>query len=630
MRCPDCGKEVPEPLSLCPHCGLNIEETQPMKRRRGRRRRNPAGLEETIPLPILGEEERTAARLTLWQRVRVVLLAFLAFLCLLVISISLGGYAGFRQGEQARWEQRLAAAEDHYQRGLARLDAGEYELAIAEFEYVLRLNPNHPLAAQGLAEAQARLADVPTPTARPTEDIAQELYGRGKAAYEAQDWETAARALGELRGFAPDYETESVEEMLFNSLYNYGMALLAQDRLEEGIFYLDQALQIRPLDPEAMWERDLAHRYLTAVGYWGVDWERCIQRFEELYALAPAYKDVLSRLYRAHVQYGDLWAGKGEMCPAVEQYAQALELVADAQLEQKRAEAAEVCAVATPTPISPITGTLSPTSTVYVPGFQGGRLAYPAYNVQTGLYDIYAITADGRLTRLVGGADQPCWQWGSDRLVYRDRLSSSLAMIQPGGQPVILRVDPGAAWPTLSPDGGRYAYAAADSSGVWRIYIAATDGTGEPTMHAIGWGPTWGPSGLLAWTGCEADGVTCGIFVDNPDDDQPPTRLTASRNDVGLHWAPGGGLLAYMSNHTGYWNLYLLSVTGGVQALTNDETIEALPAWAPDGSALAFLSYQGGRWGIYLMRPDGEDVHEIVDLGAEMPGWQNQRLSWAP
>ncbi|HEC34694.1 MAG TPA: tetratricopeptide repeat protein [Chloroflexi bacterium] len=629
MRCPDCGHEVPEHLSLCPHCGLNIEETQPIKRRKGRRKRKAAVLEETIPLP-LSAEETPPAHPTLWQRVRVVLLAFAVFLCLLGIAVVVAGYTGIQAGEREREEQRLALADEHYHRGLARLDAGEYELAIAEFEYALQLDSGHPLAAQGLAEAHARLAAVPTPTSQAVEDIAHDLYAQGTAAYQQDDWETAARVLSQLRALDRDYEIAAVEDMLFTSLYNYGMALLEQSRLEEGIFYLDQALEIRPLDQEALWERDLAHRYMTALGYWGVDWQRCIQRLEELYALAPGYKDVFTRLCQARVSYGDLWSEQGEMCPAAAQYASALELMNDPELEQKRIEAAEVCAVATPTPIPPITGTIPITGTLVVPGFEIGRLAYPAYNAQTGLYDVYALTADGRLARVAAGADQPCWQWGSDRLIYRDHLVPGISLIQPGGQPITLRTDADAAWPTLSPDGGRYAYAAPDGTGVWHIYIANTDGTAEPVVHAPGWGPTWGPAGLLAWTGCEADGSACGIFVDNPDDDQPPARLTADINDSGLHWAPGGDLLAYMSNHTGNWNLYLLSVTGGVEVLTDDPDIEALPAWAPNGSALAFLSYQDGRWGIYLMQPNGEDVRQIVDLGAMMPDWQKQRLCWAP
>ena len=85
-----------------------------------------------------------------------------------------------------------------------------------------------------------------------------------------------------------------------------------------------------------------------------------------------------------------------------------------------------------------------------------------------------------------------------------------------------------------------------------------------------------------------------------------------------------------MSDQAGSWDLYLLDISGGVQALVDGPAVEALPAWAPDGSHLAFLSNRDGDWGIYLMRPDGEDLHEIINLGTDMPDWQHQRISWAP
>nr|HID13051.1 hypothetical protein [Anaerolineae bacterium] len=619
MRCPECDAQVPDNLLLCPQCGTMVKETQPMHARRSGR---VASVAET-PAPD------TAAP-TRWQRLRPILFWMMGFLCLLALSLGGAVYGGFYQGERDRERQRQELAEQHYRVGLERLEAGEYELAIAEFEYVLQLDSDHPFAQQGIAEAQARIAARPTPTSEIRELAADDLYQKAAAYYEAEQWEEAAAVLTQLRVLDPTYEPETVEEMLFTSLYNAGMALLDEDRFEEGIFYLDQAVALRPLDEEALTQRSLAMQYMTALGYWGVDWERCIERFERLYAIAPNYKDVFRRLYRAHVIYGDAWYAQGEMCPAEVQYAQAAQLMADPEIEQKQAEAAQICLIATPTPIAPITGTLPITLTEPPPGFTAGRLAYPVYNTQTGLYDVYALFADGRLMRMAGGADQPCWLWGGEALGYRNLLSPGLSLLVPGeAAPRQLAAGAGLAWLTFSPDGSRMAYAVQDAAGTWQITIAPTDGSTEPRVHAAGQGPVWGPTGLLAWTGCEVGGA-CGIFVDNPDDDQPPTRLTASINDIGLNWAPNGEMLAYMSNVTGNWEIYLLSITGGVVVLTDDPASDGLPAWAPDGSGLAFVSNRDGAWGLYLMGPNGEDPHKILTLGPSLPDWTMQRLSWAP
>ncbi|MCK4315883.1 MAG: hypothetical protein KAX24_08940, partial [Anaerolineae bacterium] len=224
---------------------------------------------------------------TRWRRLRPILFWAMGFLCLLALSIGASVYYGIHQGERDREQRRLDQAEQHYHAGLERLDVGEHELAIAEFEYVLKLDPDHHFAQQGIAEAQARIAARPTPTSETHENVVDDLYQQAAAYYEAEQWKEAAAVLIQLRALDPIYEAEAVEEMLFIGLYNAGMALLDEDRFEEGIFYLDQAVALRPLDEEALTQRSLAMQYMTALGYWGVDWERCIERFEQLYTLAP-------------------------------------------------------------------------------------------------------------------------------------------------------------------------------------------------------------------------------------------------------------------------------------------------------------------------------------------------------
>ncbi len=624
MRCSECKAEIPDDLLLCPQCGTMVEKTRPTLALRLRSRR-AASIAAT---PIPGSEGPTY-----WQRWRTlltILLWVIGFLLILALSLTGAVYGGLYQGERDRQKQRQELAGQHYRAGLERLEVGEYELAIAEFEYVLKLDPDHPFAQQGIAEAQARIATRPTPTSETHEIVVDDLYQRAKARYEAQEWQEAAAVLTQLRVLDPTYQAETIEEMLFTSLYNAGMALLDEDRLEEGIFYLDQAVALRPLDKEALAQRSLAIQYMTALGYWGVNWGRCIERFEQLYAIAPNYKNVFQRLYLAHVTYADAWYAQGEMCPAEEQYVQALRLMNDSQVEQRRAEAAEICLVATPTPIAPIEGTQTITLTELPPGFTTGRLAYPVYNTETGLYNVYALFTDRRLVRMARGADQPCWLWGSGALAYRNLLSPGISLLASGeAAPRQLASGAGLAWPTFSPDGGRMAYAAQDTGGTWQIYIAPTDGSAEPQVHAAGKGPAWGLTGLLAWTGCQAGGE-CGIFVDNPDDDQPPTRHSGNINDIGLNWSPDGGTLAYMSNHTGNWEIYLYSLSGGFVALTDDPASDGLPAWAPDGSGLAFASNRDGTWGLYLMEPNGGNPHKILILGPSLPDWTMQRVSWAP
>jgi hypothetical protein len=488
----------------------------------------------------------------------------------------------------------------------------------------LYVKPDHPYAPQGIDEAQMRRAASLTPTAVDVETVKRNVFQQAVAHYEAGEWEEAASTLNQLRALDATYEAAVVEDMLFNSHYKAGVALLEQDRFEEGIFHLDQAIAMRPSDPlaeEAQWERDMAELYMIAMGYWAVDWERCIARFETLYGLAPGYKDTYNRLFLAHASYGDEWYGKNEMCPAEEQYTLALNLGDSEEIRTKRDQAAEVCLVATPTPIESLGGTKVITLTELPRGFGVGRLAFPIYNSTSDSYDIHVLATDGRIVRWVVGGTHPSWMRSNRNLGYRNLVSPGISLLASSAdQPRQLRSGV-MSWPTFSPDGGRVAYASQDGSGTWQVYVAPMDGSAEPQIHAAGKWPIWARNGWLAWTGCDAGGA-CGIFIDNPDDDQPPTQLSTSVDDIAMSWHPDGVGLIYMAKHTGNWEIFRVNTDRTFMQLTDNPASDGLPVWSPDGSKIAFVSY--------LMESNGEDPHIIVELGPDMPSWTSQRLSWGP
>jgi tetratricopeptide (TPR) repeat protein len=684
MRCPECKADVPDNLSLCPECGEMVQDTRPT-----RRTRRPTGPMETRPImramlrgqddatvPVAASFAEPVERRPVWGPMLRVALMVLGALTLLALSVVLGGYLGLHRGEVEREEARLQEARTHFEKGEALLSQGEYklavaeyqyvlkleadhafalqrideivamryrvgmqylengdyELAIAEFEYILQIKPDHPYAPQGITEAQTRLAASLTPTPIDVETVKLDIFQQAVVHYEAEEWEEAAATLNQLRALDMTYEAVAVEDMLFNSHYNAGMALLAENRFEEGIFHLDQAIAMRPSDPlaeKAQWERDLAELYMVAMGYWAVDWERCIARFETLYALAPNYKDTYDRLYLAHVSYGDEWYGKNEMCPAEEQYTLALDLGNSEEVKTKRDQAAAVCLVATPTPIESLAGSEVITLTELPRGFGTGRLAFPTYNSTSDSYDIYVLSTDGRIVRWVSGGTHPTWMRSSRSLGYRNLVSPGISLLASAtDEPRQLRSGV-MSWPTFSPDGGRMAYASQDGSGTWQVYIAPMDGSAEPQIHAAGKWPTWGKNGWLAWTGCDDSGA-CGIFIDNPDDDQAPTQLSTSTDDIAMNWHPDGVGLIYMAKHTGNWEIYRVNTDRTFMQLTDNPASDGLPVWSPDGSKIAFVSDRDGEWGVYLMESNGEDPHVILALGPDMPSWTSQRLAWGP
>ena len=603
--CPHCETEVPPAAKLCPECGISLP-----------------GESGDKPEPL----RHPWARRILW---------ILVALLLLIGSLASSAYLGLNYGEREREATRQAVIEEHYQSGVQALNEGKYELARANFQYVLKLEENHTLARQGLAESDLRLEAKPTPTSEAQQSLAkqrqeqlEELWAQAASAYEAEDWPSAASTLTQLRALDAEYRSEEVEERLFTSVYNAGKAYLEADNLEQGIFYLDQAISLRPLEADLVNRRNLAARYLAALGFWRVDWEEAIAAFADLYAVAPNYKDVYSRLYRAHVAYGDQMAEQGEFCPAELAYSEALRLVKNENVESKRATAAQTCLLATPIPREGAQPALTPQA---IPGFSVGRLAYPIYDSTRDTYDLFALYANGRILPVAQNADHPWWEKNTGRLIYRDRLHSTISMVLPEeGIPQQLTSPDGRAWPTLSPDGQRMAYSAQNANGVWTIYVAATYASDQPLALAAGWSPAWSSTGKLAYTGCENNGEQCGIIIDDPDDEQPGRRITGNIEDTAVSWSPAGNLLAYMTHVTGNWDVMLLNPEGGVSQFTYEESDEGLPAWAPDGSGVAFVSNRGGTWAIYVADTQGKNVRRILDLGSEMPAWDNQRLSWSP
>jgi len=552
--------------------------------------------------------------------------------CSMLAMIAASGVAGYYQGTRDRDERTLETAALHFSRGQQNMQAKKYELAVAELEYVLQIAPDFPRAADLLAETRRRMAIVPTPTAQPTvTSPIVDIFKQGQAAFQAKDWGKAADLLAQVRAIDPTYDKAAVEDLLFTARYNNGMKLLSSNLLEEGILYLDLASELRPLDPNAVTQRQLASMYLTATGYWGANWQKAIDRFTELYAIAPNYRDTGKRLIEAYTNYADQYVRQQDYCPAESIYGDMLKFGANPAIQSKLTDVHERCMGATPTPIS---GTIVIAGTpVPLAGLPSGRLAYPVLN-DRGRYVVYLLTSSGggsqRFDQIISGGDQPSLNLDGASIAYRSLNVGINVYNMATNQDKTVSHDTSAAWPTWSPEGKRIAYAGKDSTDNWRTYIVSLDAPDQPKVVAAGWGPAWSPRGALAYTGCGAGGV-CGIFVTQPDQGGvAPVKLTADRNDVGLSWSPDGAKIAYMSNHGGNWDIYVLTTAGAVRQLTTDGSADGLPTWSPDGNEIAFVSNRGGSWGLFVMKADGSDQRRIMDLGKQMPNWQDQRLSWVP
>jgi tetratricopeptide (TPR) repeat protein len=587
MNCRHCGAHLAPDDLVCGNCGNIVDSTPPA----------PTVAVRSIPRPSPARARRISATT----------LVILAFACGFVGLIAAAGLGGVYAGLQDRKTDEQAQADKFYQEGLANRTAGKLQLAKADFEYALKINPNYPGAREQIAQITELLTVKPTPTSAVKVNVTEQLYQAGVDAYNQKNWRKAIEVLTQVRSIDPTYKKDQTAQMIYQAALTYGQQLLQADRLEEAIAYLDQAAYLKPLPADVETQVQYARMYITARDYWNVDWEKAIESFGELYKIGPGYRDTFTRYVEAYIQYGDERTRAGDPCTAEKQYEAALRLRPTADLQTKADTARQACLTAPPS----ITGTNQTLAGLYM-----GRIAYPVFD-DSGSRILAANAGDHKLYTAALG-DQPEWQRNGGKMAYR--VSGTGAYVIDNGNNITI-APAGAEFPTFSPDGSRVIYSLQG-----QLYMVNVNGTGSPIELGAGSAPAWGPKGLLAYSGC--DGGSCGIMVRNPDTADPPKRLTGSPNDIPTSWSPDGFNISYYSNVSGNYDLFFVNTAGGVQQVTKNAGNNVGGGWGPDGSHIAFLSDRDGTWSLYIAKYDGTEATKIAI--APQGNWQQQRVSWVP
>ncbi len=109
----------------------------------------------------------------------------------------------------------------------------------------------------------------------------------------------------------------------------------------------------------------------------------------------------------------------------------------------------------------------------------------------------------------------------------------------------------------------------------------------------------------------------------------PLRRLTSGNHqDINPALSPDGTRLAFASNRSGVWDIYLLNlISGELQRFTDSKQYEAHPSWSPDGNWLAFEAYQNNNLEIILQDLGKENApinltnHPATD---HSPSWSSE------
>lgn len=94
----------------------------------------------------------------------------------------------------------------------------------------------------------------------------------------------------------------------------------------------------------------------------------------------------------------------------------------------------------------------------------------------------------------------------------------------------------------------------------------------------------------------------------------PPSKRLTSVVDGYPHPSPDGRRVAFQSNRTGRWEIYVMNADGsGVAQLTDAPGDNVTPKWSPDGTRIVFAASPGGNSDVFVMNADGTGRRRLTD-----------------
>jgi dipeptidyl aminopeptidase/acylaminoacyl peptidase len=293
----------------------------------------------------------------------------------------------------------------------------------------------------------------------------------------------------------------------------------------------------------------------------------------------------------------------------------------------------------TATPALPTATPVPPTPTPAPQPLLSGRLAFTLY--EGGGYETYVANIDGSgLQKIWSRMHQPDFNPSGEWLAVNgelpDHLDLKIIQINPDNTPGQRRrasVTYEDSWPSWSPDGSRIVY-------VFNIGKRLVKILSDLSRPAEGT-PIDGPRGIkvrgrytvwagdrIAFTTCDywEAGSNCGIYTIGAGGGAA-TRISDDSQDQATDAL--GNQILYMSIADGDWEIYKVASTGGSPVkLTDNSAQDGLATWAPDGQHIAFLTNRTGSWEIWVMNADGTGQRRLFSLPGDVGEWTEERISW--
>lgn len=581
-------------------------------------------------------------------RLRWVVIGALALL-LAAGALAAAAVMGMNRGQAERQALIDAQVAAHITQGLDHAAEGQPELAAAELQQALALDPDNQQARAALDG----LVPVASPTATQVPSVAplllvapdseratpavdqivlptEQLLVQARAAAEAGDWNDAQAILAQLQALDSAFRPREVEELNFEILAGQAKALLADDRYEEALRVYDRALELRS-DQALAAERDLVSLYIDALSRWRLDWSQAVRFLSQIYETRPDFLDVRERLAMAQESWADSLVRDGQWCEAVDHYQTAVNFGAATDVASKQSSAAEFCA----NPPTPTVSLDAEEEEAPLNADGAGQLTFATYSPQFDRWSVYSLAMRGSQQPVVimQDASQPVWSADGRQVAARSERNDQTGLTSftvSGANRQRLTTFFEDSHPSWSPDGSQIVFESnREGDRRWRIYRISAGGANEVFMGYGRW-PAWSPDGsVIVFQTCDDTGGRCGLFLINADGSNPRS-VTSVPGDAMPAWSPDGSRIAFASaERGGGWDVYLLDVrTGNVSTLSGSPGVDAHPTWSPDGRQVAFISNRDGVWAVYVADVSSGQSRLAAVLPDTLPNWYEARLSW--
>jgi hypothetical protein len=152
----------------------------------------------------------------------------------------------------------------------------------------------------------------------------------------------------------------------------------------------------------------------------------------------------------------------------------------------------------------------------------------------------------------------------------------------------------------------------------WQLGIVnPVDGTfWEPLPNSdVSLTPAWSPDGeQIVYSAVQ------GLRIQSVDG-QESSQLTSDPKDTSSVWSPSGEQVAFVHRQHDHWEIYVVDVNTGQRTRLTETPAWAdgtaansvSPAWSPDGKSIAFLTDRTGKWQIWVMNADGSNERPLFD-----------------